>query len=44
MPSRQARTQEDTAFRIMRISQESPNLSQHKLKYVDGLITAGTAQ
>ncbi len=41
MPSRQAKLQEDTAFRLMRLLQDNPKLSQRELSQALGLSLGG---
>jgi len=41
MTSRQAKIQEDTRFRIMRILQENPDLTQRELAYHLGMSVGG---
>ena len=41
MPSRQARLQEDTAFRVMRLLEANPNLSQRELARALGVSLGG---
>lgn len=41
MPSRQAKLQEDTAFRVMRLLQENPDLTQRELADRLGISVGG---
>ena len=41
MTSRQAKTQEDTHFRVMRILQDNPNITQHELAERLGISLGG---
>ena len=41
MPSRQAKLQEDTAFRLMRLLQDNPKMSQRELAQALGLSLGG---